>query len=208
MCPNYKYEIWVVQADGGEEAQMRHWCIYANEKCPTAGDRTFHECLRWYKREEDWIMDLRNFREAGNPFAPEEYDPDQPAILSSSVEYKRMSSMVDSFLHQVESLRREKEIAAKKKERSATWSTKFINGLPNSSFACVEKGYKEGDSPKTARHLPFKDGSGAVDKPHLRNALARCNQIKSVLGTEPDSALRARASAKLESFKSQLDGGD
>jgi hypothetical protein len=160
--------------------------------------------LRWYKKEEDWIMDSRTYRDIDNPFAPEGYDPDNIAT-SSSIEYKRMSAMVDSFLFQVESIKREKELKEKKKEKAAAWTTKFINGLPNSSFAAIEKGYKEGESPKTARHLPFKDAAGKVDKPHLRNALARANQIKSVLGTESDAALRARAASKLESFRSQLD---
>lgn len=82
-------------------------------------------------------------------------------------------------------------------EQAAVWTTQYINGLPNSSFAVVEKGYKAGESPKGARHLPYKGSDGKVDLPHLRNALARMNQIKSVLGTESDSALRARAKAKL-----------
>jgi len=114
MCPQYKYELWVIQ--GEQEEQKRHWCMYASDKCPTAGDRSWHECLRWYRNGEDWIMDLRNNRD--EEYSPTVYgpDPDVPDTSSSSVEYKRMSSMVDSFLHQVDSIRREKEIADKKKE--------------------------------------------------------------------------------------------
>lgn len=85
-------------------------------------------------------------------------------------------------------------------EERAKWSSKYISSLPSSSFAVVETGYKDGDSPKTARHLPFKDGSGKVDLPHLRNALARANQIKNVIGNDTDAELRSRAQKKLSSY--------
>jgi hypothetical protein len=75
----------------------------------------------------------------------------------------------------------------------AQWTRKFINSLPNSSFAIVESC---ADTNKAARHLPYKDSSGKVDLSHLRNALARMNQIKSVCGGS-DSDLRAKAKAKL-----------
>jgi hypothetical protein len=60
-------------------------------------------------------MDLRNNRD--EEYSPGEYgpDPDIDGTISSSVEYKRMSAMVDSFLYQVESIGREKELAARKK---------------------------------------------------------------------------------------------
>lgn len=115
ICPQYKYEIWLMQ--GQNEEQRRHWCIYANDKCPTAGDRTFHECQRWFKREDEWLMDMRNFRDANNPFAPEGYEDESEnsIMMSSSVEFKKMDAMVDSFLHQVEVMAREREIASKKR---------------------------------------------------------------------------------------------
>lgn len=99
-----------------------------------------------------------------------------------------------------------------KREKAEKWSTKYVNDLPNAAFAVVEKGYKEGDSPKTARHLPHhtKDVESAtenstVDLSHYRNALARVNQIKNVLGNESDSALRKRASKHLEKHRAVLD---
>jgi hypothetical protein len=85
-------------------------------------------------------------------------------------------------------------------EDRAKWTTKYINNLPSSSFAVIETGYKDGESPKTARHLPFKDAGGKVDLPHLRNALARANQIKSVLGSDTDQELRDRAQRKLAPY--------
>jgi hypothetical protein len=86
-------------------------------------------------------------------------------------------------------------LVEKKDEESelAEWSTKFINDLPNSSFAVVESC---ADEKKNARHLPYKDSSGKVDLPHLKNAGARMNQIKSVCGGSDDD-LRAKAKKKL-----------
>jgi hypothetical protein len=119
-CPQYKYELWTQRGEGENivEEQQRHWCVYANDKCPTAGDRTWHECLRWYKRENDWIQDMRNFRDDNNPFAPEgEADEGEKSIMmSSSIEFKKMDAMVDSFLYKVESLQRDREI----KEKTST----------------------------------------------------------------------------------------
>lgn len=45
------------------------------------------------------------------------------------------------------------------------WTTAYINDLPDSAFA----------DPKNRRY-PHHDASGAVDRAHLANAMARCNQ--------------------------------
>jgi len=76
--------------------------------------------------------------------------------------------------------------------KEAEWTTQFINNLPNSSFAVVEPC---ADERKDARHLPYRTSSG-VNLPHLRNALARMDQIKSVCGGS-DEAIRRTARAKL-----------
>jgi hypothetical protein len=90
------------------------------------------------------------------------------------------------------------------------WSTEFINSLPNSAFAVVERGYKEGNN-KNARHLPHHDKSvrsatenSSVDIVHYRNALARMNQVKSVLGVETDAVLRKRAASHLGKHRAVL----
>ena len=84
------------------------------------------------------------------------------------------------------------------KTEAAKWTTKFINNLPDSSFAVVEKGGKKDKSGKTTprnyRHLPYKDSAGKVDLPHLRNALARMNQIQAV--SPSDSSERIRKVAR------------
>jgi len=75
----------------------------------------------------------------------------------------------------------------------ARWTRAYINDLPAGSFAVVEPC---ADERKDARHLPYKDAAGKIDLPHLRNALARMDQIKSVCGGS-DEALRRKARAKL-----------
>jgi plasmid stabilization system protein ParE len=46
----------------------------------------------------------------------------------------------------------------------ATWTTAYINDLPDSAFACIDS---EG------RHYPHHDAQGKLDLPHLRAALSR-----------------------------------
>ena len=76
------------------------------------------------------------------------------------------------------------------------WSTAYINDLPDSSFAVIESGgTKDGEgktTPRSLRHLPYKDSSGKVDLAHLRNALARLPQ------TSISSDLKSKARTKLE----------
>jgi len=100
--------------------------------------------------------------------------------------------------------------AVSKEEYSAKWDTKYINDLPNAAFAVIEKGYSDGKD-KRGRHLPHH-GKGvksatensSVDLVHYRNALARVNQIKSVQGSESDSALRKKAASHLEKHRAVL----
>ncbi|HEX8868630.1 MAG TPA: hypothetical protein VF821_23425, partial [Lentzea sp.] len=67
-----------------------------------------------------------------------------------------------------------------KKGQKAEWSTSYINDLPDSAFALIDSGGDKDSEGKTAprslRHYPHHDDSGAVDEAHLRNALSRINQ--------------------------------
>lgn len=93
------------------------------------------------------------------------------------------------------------------KEDRVKWTTAFINTLPNSSFAVVERAYQSKKcNDKNARHLPFKDKDGRVDIPHYKNALARLNQIKSVCEEESTSTLRSRAKVSLNRYQNVLKG--
>jgi hypothetical protein len=70
--------------------------------------------------------------------------------------------------------------AEQKKLKEAEWSTEYISGLPDSAFAVISKGGTKDDQNKTVpralRHLPHHKADGALDIPHLRNALARLPQ--------------------------------
>ena len=82
-------------------------------------------------------------------------------------------------------------------EEAAKWTRAYINSLPDSAFIYIETGYKEGMY-KRARHLPYKDDTGKIDVPHLRNALSRCTQITSTLGKAKTSQMRKTACAKAQ----------
>lgn len=61
----------------------------------------------------------------------------------------------------------------------ATWTQAYVNNLPDSAFLYVESGDKDGEGktvPRSNRHLPYKNAEGAVDLPHLRNAISRLGQ--------------------------------
>src|SRR5438552_6713146 len=66
----------------------------------------------------------------------------------------------------------------------AVWTTAFINSLPDSSFAYIEPGRSKDSegktTPRSKRHLPYKDASGKVDLAHVRNALARLSQVQNM----------------------------
>lgn len=84
------------------------------------------------------------------------------------------------------------------KEAKATWTTKYVNDLPDSAFLFIESGGdKDGDgktAPRSLRHFPYKDAGGKVDLPHLRNAIARIPQSKAKgLTMEKKRSLQERA---------------
>ena len=82
---------------------------------------------------------------------------------------------------------------------AAVWTTAFINGLPDSSFAYVESCYGKTSGNKNMRHLPYKDVNGKVDLAHLRAALARVNQIKPICPAD-----KAKSSAIINTTRSKL----
>src|SRR5690348_8374488 len=82
----------------------------------------------------------------------------------------------------------------------AAWTTAYIDDLPDSSFLYVEAGgSKDADgktTPRSLRHFPYKDASGSVDMPHLRNALSRIAQ--SSLPADVKERLTAKAQNLLQ----------
>lgn len=102
-----------------------------------------------------------------------------------------------------------------KSEDKAKWSTAFINNLPDSSFLYVESGgEKDSDgktTPRTLRHLPYKDAGGKVDLPHLRNALSRLGQTGTgTTGGESwlTETLRTRLQTKAKAVLKKEQGKD
>jgi len=83
----------------------------------------------------------------------------------------------------------------------AKWTTKEVNDFNDSSFLYIEKGGKKVDGktePRTLRHLPYKNKEGKVDLPHVRNALARINQVKTKDGKELSKSIVDKLTVILE----------
>lgn len=79
-------------------------------------------------------------------------------------------------------------------EQRATWDAAYVNDLPDSAFLYIEPGGTKDENgrttPRSLRHFPVRDASGAVDMAHLRNALSRIPQSNL-----PD-AVKGQATAK------------
>jgi len=94
----------------------------------------------------------------------------------------------------------------------AVWTTAYVNNLPDSAFFYISAGgKKDGEgktTPRSLRHLPYKDADGKVDLPHLRNAIARAPQV-SGLAAEKVKSIQARAQKMLarmqDANKSKMD---
>jgi hypothetical protein len=77
----------------------------------------------------------------------------------------------------------------------AVLTTELENSLPDSAFAWVEDGGKKDDegktTPRSLRHLPYKNSRGESDLSHVRNALARLSQVRG-LSAEKEKRIRAK----------------
>lgn len=82
----------------------------------------------------------------------------------------------------------------------AVWSTAHANDLPDSAFAYIEPGGKKDDegktTPRSLRHLPYKDAGGKVDAAHVRNALARLSQTQIPADAKASAKHKLVAAAK------------
>lgn len=78
----------------------------------------------------------------------------------------------------------------------AAWDSAYIDNLPDSAFACIDPGgTKDAEgktTPRSLRHYPHHDAAGALDMPHLRNAMARVAQA----GTADCGVAHLRAHAR------------
>lgn len=86
----------------------------------------------------------------------------------------------------------------------AEWSGAKVNDLPDSAFLYIEPGGKKDSegktTPRSLRHLPYRDASGKVDLPHLRNALARLS------GTHIPESVKAGIRKKAQSMLANAQG--
>src|SRR3989337_366774 len=102
---------------------------------------------------------------------------------------------------------KEKFIMVKKEFEEAEWTAAFINDLPDSSFAYIEPGgTKDGEgktTPRSLRHLPYKDGSGKVDAPHVRNALSRLPQTNISAAAKETARRKLMAAASAAGVKAE-----
>jgi len=85
----------------------------------------------------------------------------------------------------------------------AEWTTAFVNDLPDSSFLYIAPGGEKDDDgrtkPRGLRYFPYRDASGKVDLPHLRNAIARIPQSTAPgLDKEKMASLQAKARKMLD----------
>lgn len=88
----------------------------------------------------------------------------------------------------------------------AVWSTAFVNNLPDSSFLLISDGGQKDDEgktvPRSLRHLPYRGADGALDLPHLRDAIGRIPQMKGV-----DDATKARLQARARKLLADAGSG-
>jgi len=79
--------------------------------------------------------------------------------------------------------------------QEAEWDTEYINNLPDDCFAYIEAGGQKDEqgktTPRSLRHLPYRNAQGNLDAAHVRNALARLDQ------TEISAEAKAQALKKL-----------
>lgn len=85
----------------------------------------------------------------------------------------------------------------------AEWSARYVNDLGDGSFLHIspggEKDAEGKTTPRSLRHFPVKDADGAVDLPHLRNAIARIPQSTAPgLDADAKRALQEEARRMLE----------
>lgn len=101
----------------------------------------------------------------------------------------------EKFEKIAEQLRREFHAA------KSMWSMATVDDLPDSSFLYIEGGGKKDDegktTPRSLRHFPYKDASGKVDLPHLRDAIGRIPQ------SSLPATLREKLQAKAEKLLGQ-----
>lgn len=185
-CPMYKRQVYdETSQEPTKPILHENWCGRFDEACTVpSADATDPACLRW--KEVSEIIE----EEVGEEMISRETS-------------ERVEGLIEELNDSVETAKTYLDKAAK-------WTRKYINDLPNAAFAVIEPAYTQGKTEnKNARHLPHHTGPGGtsnrnLDLPHLRNAMARANQIKPVTDSISQSALQKKAVAHLENHRGAL----
>jgi HK97 family phage prohead protease len=82
-----------------------------------------------------------------------------------------------------------------------TWTTAYVNDLPDSAFLLIlPGGHKDSEGktmPRSLRYFPVRNAAGDVDEPHVANALARIPQASTLTPAQRAAAMdKAKALAK------------
>lgn len=178
-CPMYKRQILdETSFEVNKPVLHENWCTRFDKACTVpSADATWPECLRWQEISK---------------IIKEE--------IAKEILDKETSDKIDILIEELK----------KCVEEAAKWDRKYINSLPNAAFAVVEPAYASGKTDnKNARHLPHHTGTGGtgnknLDLSHLRNAMARANQVKPVTGSISQAALRKKAVSHLEKHRGSL----
>ena len=98
-------------------------------------------------------------------------------------------------------------------QSAAKWTREYINDLPDVAFAYIEPAYKNGETEnKNARHLPHHTGAPhsnkTIDMAHLRNALARVEQVTPVTDSVSREEMVSQARAHLAAHANKLGVGE
>jgi HK97 family phage prohead protease len=90
-----------------------------------------------------------------------------------------------------------------------TGSQAHVNTLHDSAFLWIEPGGVKDDegltTPRSLRHLPYRDAEGKIDLPHLRAAISRLGQEETLPGLSDDH--KSRLLARARRLLAQAQGG-
>jgi len=91
-------------------------------------------------------------------------------------------------------------------EQLAEWTTAFINTLPDTAFLYIAPGGEKDDDgktqPRSLRYFPYRDASGEIDLPHLRNAIAQ--SPKADLARDVIAKVQAKGRSMLEKAREDM----
>jgi hypothetical protein len=131
-------------------------------------------------------------------------DPDDIVVLNEDDVGKVLKAVQDT--HTVNNSPDDRDDHLK-----AVWSRAFINDLPDGSFLHILPGGKKEKGktvPRNLRMFPYKDSTGKVDLPHLRNALSRIPQSNRINAATKKSLTTKARRILAEQSKEVTKGAD